>query len=87
MRLSFIWCVSLLLTAGCVDTSALQSGFAQRSAVTANNALDAAVWTMCKATPAGAVMRRFGQSKEQWEAFITVCWQEPVAAKETPPLN
>ena len=75
----------LSLTA-CVDTSAYQAAIAQKGAVAADNELDAVVWAMCKASPAGAVMRRFGGSTELWNAFITVCWREPMAAADKPPL-
>ena len=78
--------VLFLSLAGCVNTGPYQAAIAQQGAVAANNELDAAVWLMCKASPAGAVMRRFGTSVELWNAFITICWKEPLAAEDKPPL-
>jgi len=79
-------CVFAVLLTGCVDTSMYQSAIAQKAVVAANNELDAVVWLMCRASPVGAVMRRFGTSVDLWNAFIAVCYREPMVAEDKPPL-
>jgi hypothetical protein len=67
---------AVLLLAGCVgacaEFGAFRSGVAEHGADAADQALEAAIWTICNATPVGAVKRRF-KSEEERAAYNVIC--------------
>jgi len=59
----------LSLLVGCAVFNAAN---AERAAQASDTALAAVLWSLCKATPVGAVKRRFKTDEEQ-DAYNTIC--------------
>lgn len=73
----------LIFTAGIITTLILISGCsvinaanAERAAQASDTALDAVVWTLCSASPVGAIKRRF-QSEADQAAYRAICGDVP----------
>jgi hypothetical protein len=65
-----ILCVILaLILAGCGTYQAI---IADRSAEASDDALSAILWSLCNATPVGAIKRRFQTEAEQ-AAYAAIC--------------
>lgn len=61
--------VCLVLLTGCATYNA---AIAQRGAQASDQALTAALWTICNATPVGAIKRRFRAAEER-AAYNAIC--------------
>lgn len=70
MRLAIIALV--LVLSGCAGYSSFKLLAAEEGARVADEALEAAIWHVCKASPVGAVMRRFN-TPELRAAYTTIC--------------
>jgi hypothetical protein len=71
------WLVTLVLflsscSGGCAEIAAFKSGIAEHGADASDEALETALWTICKATPVGAVKRKF-KSDEERAAYNAIC--------------
>jgi len=71
MKLIIIAILALLIT-GCAEFGAAKSGIATHGAQASDEALDAALWTICNASTVGAVKRRFKTESEK-DAYNGVC--------------
>jgi len=60
---------ALCLVSGCAVFNAAN---AERAAQASDTALSTVLWSLCKATPVGAVKRRFETDSEQ-AAYNTIC--------------
>jgi hypothetical protein len=60
---------SIILLSGCVE---LRSAMATYGAEGSDQTLDTAVWTICLASPVGAVNRRF-KTEEELAALAVLC--------------
>ena len=67
--------LALVGCSGCAEVAALRSGAAQHGADAADQALDTAMWTICKATPVGAIKRKF-KTPEERTAYNALCPDE-----------
>ena len=70
-----ILCILTLSIIGCAEVAAIRSGAAQHGADAADQALDTAMWTICKATPVGAIKRKF-KTPEERTAYNALCPDE-----------
>lgn len=64
----------LVLSASCAEYNA---AIAARGAQASDQTLTAALWTLCNATPVGAIKRRF-QSAEEQAAYNVICPDNPL---------
>jgi hypothetical protein len=67
--------LTICLTAcsgGCAEVAAVRSGVAEHGADAADQALETAIWTMCSASPVGAIKRRF-KTEEERAAYNVIC--------------
>jgi uncharacterized BrkB/YihY/UPF0761 family membrane protein len=64
---------ALILVSGC---STFNAATAQRAADASDTALDTVVWTLCRATPVGAIQRRFRSEADQ-AAYRAICGDVP----------
>lgn len=72
--------LALCLTAcsgGCAEIDAGRAALAEHGADASDQALDTAIWTMCNATPVGAIKRRFKTEAER-DAYNKLCPGEPL---------
>tara|TARA_R110000851_G_scaffold9579_3_gene35585 strand:- start:34041 stop:34289 length:249 start_codon:yes stop_codon:yes gene_type:complete len=51
--------ITLILVSGCAELNSLRSGVGYYGQQASDSSLHDAVWVICKATPVGAVKRRF----------------------------
>jgi hypothetical protein len=68
LKIAAVLCVLLILSACAVFNAAN----AERAAQASDTALATVLWSLCKATPVGAVKRRF-QTEAKQAAYNTVC--------------
>lgn len=59
-------------TGGCSEIAAMRAGAAAHGANAADQALETALWTICNATPVGAIKRRF-KTREERAAYDALC--------------
>jgi len=62
----------LLALTACQEFSAVKMGVASHGAQAADEALAVSLWTLCNATPVGAIKRRF-QTIEDRAAYNQLC--------------
>jgi len=80
MKKIFVMFLTIALTActgGCAEFDAARAAAAEHGADAADQALDTALWTICNATPVGAIKRRF-KSEEEREAYNKICPGAPL---------
>lgn len=63
---------ALLLIAGCAEMSAIRQSIGLYGADAADQTLETAIWTICDASPVGAVGRRFKTDDEK-AALAVIC--------------
>ena len=71
MKIILIALFALLVTS-CAEFSAAKSGVATHGAQAADEALDVSIWTICNATPVGAIKRRF-KTPEERASYNSMC--------------
>lgn len=64
--------ICLLLLASCAGYGTFKAAVAEEGAKAADEALDAAIWHICKASPVGAIKRRF-KSAQEIAAYNILC--------------
>jgi hypothetical protein len=64
--------LTVALLSGCAEFTAMKSAVGFYGAQASDDALDVAIWTVCKATPVGAISRRF-KTAEQMETWALLC--------------
>ena len=62
-----------LLLGGCATLDIARDVVQQRGAAAADQGLSDAEWLVCKATPIGAIKRRYGQTIESAETYRRFC--------------
>lgn len=80
MKRLLILTAVLMLSAcsgGCAEIDASRAAIAEHGADASDQALDTAIWTMCNATPVGAIKRRFKTEAER-DAYNKLCPGEPL---------
>lgn len=80
---NFLAALFIILLAGCTSLNVARTQVRQTGKEVAAEALDTDLWVMCRATPVGAVIDRFGASPDQWAAYGTLCED---FRRGTPPL-
>jgi hypothetical protein len=63
----------LLLLPGCVHTNALQGQIAERGAQVNDEALQSAMFVVCRGVSIGAWRRAFGNDPQKADAWRTLC--------------
>lgn len=63
---------AVLAVPGCAEIHAARAAAAEHGADAADQALDTALWTICSATPVGAIKRRFKTTEER-AAYNILC--------------
>jgi hypothetical protein len=64
-----IICMSLV---GCAEWYAVRSAIEEEGATAADEALDVAIFQICRGSPVGAVLRRF-KTDEERQAYRVLC--------------
>jgi hypothetical protein len=67
-----IMLISVLLLAGCAEWYAIKSAVSEEGATAADEALDVAIFQICRGSPVGAVLRRF-KTDEERQAYRVLC--------------
>jgi hypothetical protein len=73
--------------AGCGLTpqgQAIRQTIAEEGRAAAAAGLENAEWYICRASPVGAVVDRYGASETQWQAWSTLCLDRTAAVAERP---
>lgn len=71
-KAKFILLALIFSLAGCASYDLYKAAIAEESAKAADSALEAAVWHICKASPVGAIKRRFKTDREI-AAYNVIC--------------
>lgn len=80
--------LAVLLT-GCGLTpqgDAFRGAVAERGREAAAQGLENAEWYMCRASPVGAILDRYGQSNDRWDSYRGICMQRWAPATEATPV-
>jgi hypothetical protein len=89
MTRTVVLLIGCLLLAGCGLTpqgEAIRRTVAEEGREAAAAGLENAEWYICRASPVGAVVDRYGSSEGQWGAWSAICLDRSPAA-DKPPLG
>lgn len=78
MKKSLAGLVLILLGTGCAEFASIKNAVGFYGAQASDETLSTAIWTICKATPVGAITRRF-QTAEQMGTWSDLCATVPEA--------
>lgn len=67
------------LLAGCANLDSFKAAAVDRAQQSTDRMLEDAIWVVCKATPIGAIKRRFGMDPTKYNAF---CAEPPILPEE-----
>ena len=67
---------AVVLLAGCAEFQAVKSGVGFYGAQASDETLDSAIWTICKASPVGAIGRRFN-TPQLAQSWAMMCMPQP----------
>lgn len=79
--------VLTLTLAGCgltPQSDAVRGAVAERGRAAAAAGLENAEWYICRASPVGAVVDRYGAAQAQWDAWSQLCLNRAAAAGGAP---
>ena len=77
-----------LFLAGCTLTpqgDAFRGAVAETGRAAAAQGLENAEWYICRASPVGAVVDRYGASPERWANWSGICLNPSPAVSDVPP--
>jgi hypothetical protein len=73
--MKFLILISVLLLSGCAGWQIFKSAVTEEGAIAADEALQVAIFQICRGSPVGAVLRRFN-TNELRDAYETICKEE-----------
>ena len=77
--MKYLMVLSLVLITGCAEWQAVKNGVGFYGSQASDEALSTAIWTVCKASPVGAITRRFNTADRRltWQKLCSEVKEAP----------